>query len=195
MKKSLGAKTIMYPTPVLLVGSYDREGRANVMTAAWGGICCSKPPCVYVSLRKATYSYSNLMERRAYTISVPSVDLVAEADYFGTASGRDEDKLARAGLTAVRSELVDAPYIAECPLVLECRLVHAIELGLHTQFVGEVLDVKADEGVLDARGHLSIERVRPFLYAPPDRAYYGVGDMLGGAWDIGKRIAETDEQA
>lgn len=195
MKRSLGAKTILYPTPVLLVGSYDREGRANVMTAAWGGICCSKPPCVYVSLRKATYSYGNLMERRAYTVSVPSSDLVAEADYLGTASGRDEDKLARAGLTAVHSDLVDAPYIAECPLVLECRLVHAIELGLHTQFVGEVLDVKADESVLDERGRLTIERLRPFLYAPPDKAYYGVGERLGEAWEIGKRIIATAEDA
>ncbi len=194
MKRSLGAKTILYPTPVLLVGSYDREGRANLMTAAWGGICCSRPPCVYVSLRKATYSYAGLMERRAYTISVPSVDLVAEADYCGTASGKDEDKLARAGLTAVHSDLVDAPYIAECPLVLECRLVNAIELGLHTQFVGEVLDVKADDSVLDERGYLSIERVRPFLYAPPDKAYYGVGERLGGAWDIGKRITEKHDQ-
>jgi flavin reductase (DIM6/NTAB) family NADH-FMN oxidoreductase RutF len=132
MKKSLGAKTILYPTPVLLVGSYDHEGRANVMTAAWGGICCSEPPCVYVSLREATYTYGNLEARQAFTISVPSTDLVVEADYCGIASGRDEDKVARAGLTPVRSALVDAPYIAECPLVLECRLVQTITLGLHT---------------------------------------------------------------
>lgn len=179
MKQSLGAKTILYPTPVLLVGSYDAEGKPNVMTAAWGGICCSQPPCVYVSLRQATYSYGNLQARKAFTLSVPPVGLVVEADYCGIASGRDEDKLARAGFTPIRSELVDAPYIAECPLVLECRLVHAINLGLHTQFIGEVLDVKADESVLDERNHVSIERIRPMVYAPPDSAYYAVGERLG----------------
>lgn len=196
MKKSLGAKTFLYPSPVLLVGSYDAADRPNVMTAAWAGICCGQPPCVYVSLRKATYTYSSLMERKAYTISVPSVDLLAEADYCGIASGRDEDKFARAGLTPVRSELVDAPYVAECPLVLECRVVHVAELGLHTLFVGEVLDVKADEKVLDERAHReikyipSIQRVRPFLYAAPERAYYATGEFLGKAWEVGKGVGE-----
>jgi flavin reductase (DIM6/NTAB) family NADH-FMN oxidoreductase RutF len=188
MKKSLGAKTFLYSSPVVLVGSYDGAGRPNIMTAAWAGICCSRPPCVYVALRKATYTYSSLIERQVYTISVPPVDLLAEADYVGTASGRDEDKFARAGLTPVRSELVDAPYVAECPLVLECRIVHVAELGLHTLFVGEVLDVKADEEVLDERDHLSIERVRPFIYAAPERAYYAVGEFLGKAWEVGKGV-------
>ena len=89
MKKSLGAKTLAYPTPVWLVGTYDPEGRPNVMTAAWAGICCSKPPCLAVSLRKATYSYGNIVARQAFTISIPSEAHVKEADYVGIASGRD----------------------------------------------------------------------------------------------------------
>ena len=148
MKKSLGAKTILYPTPVLVVGTYD-DRKPNVMTVAWGGICCSVPPCVAVSLRKATYSYGNIVRRKAFTVSVPSERHVKEADYFGIASGRNEDKFAATGLTPVRSELVDAPYVKEFPLMLECRLVHTFELGLHTQFVGEILDVKIDEEVLE----------------------------------------------
>jgi len=79
------------------------------MTAAWGGICCSDPPCVAVSLRKATYSYGNLVDRGPVTISVPSQGQVKLGDYFGVTSGRDTDKFAATGLTAVRSELVDAP--------------------------------------------------------------------------------------
>ena len=90
MKKSLGAKTILYPTPVLGVGTYDLHGKPNVMTAAWGGICCSTPPCVAVSLRKATYSYQNIVHRKAFTISLPSEQYVKDADYFGIASGRTE---------------------------------------------------------------------------------------------------------
>ena len=103
MKKSLGPGTWLYPTPVFVVGTYDAAGKPNVMTVAWGGICCSKPPCVAISVRKATYTYGNLMERRAFTISLPSEDQVVPADYFGVASGRDTDKFAAAGLTPVRA--------------------------------------------------------------------------------------------
>ena len=94
------------------------------MNAAWGGICCSKPPCVAVSLRKATYSYAGIVERKAFTVGIACEGRMVEADYVGIASGRDVDKFAVAGLTPVRSDLVDAPYAAEFPVVLECRLLH-----------------------------------------------------------------------
>jgi flavin reductase (DIM6/NTAB) family NADH-FMN oxidoreductase RutF len=99
MKRSFGAKTLIYPTPVWCVGSYDGRGHPNVMTIAWGGICCSQPPCVTISLRKATYTYGNIMERRAYTLSVPSTEYVQQADYFGLVSGRNVDKFEASGLT------------------------------------------------------------------------------------------------
>ncbi|OHB79767.1 MAG: flavoredoxin [Planctomycetes bacterium RBG_16_64_12] len=188
MKQSIGAKTIIYPTPTWVVGTYDKDGKPNVATVAWGGICCSQPPCVAISLRKATYSYGNIVERKAFTVGVPSETHVKEADYFGIASGRDVDKLSAAGLTPVGSELVDAPYVAEFPLVLECRLLHTLEIGLHTQFVGEILDVKADQEVLGENGRPAIEKVRPFLFAPDNRTYYGIGTFLGKAFSIGKEI-------
>ena len=91
MKKSVGARPFVYPTPVFVVGTYDKDGRPNVMTAAWGGICCSKPPCVTISLRKATYTYGNIMENRCFTISIPSQEYLKEVDYFGIASGKKEE--------------------------------------------------------------------------------------------------------
>ena len=114
------------------------------MTIAWGGICCSQPPCVTISLRKATYTYDSIMANKAYTVSIPSVAQVKEADYCGIVSGRSADKFAELGLTPVRSELVNAPYIAEFPVTIECKVLRAIEIGLHTQFVGEILDIKTD---------------------------------------------------
>jgi len=111
VKRSLGAKTIAPATPVWVVGTYDHEGKPNAMTAAWAGICCSKPPCVYASLRRATHTYGSIMERKAFTVSIPSEAYVKEADYFGIASGRDADKFAATGLTPVKSDLVDAPYV------------------------------------------------------------------------------------
>ncbi len=175
----------MYPTPVFVVGTYDKNGKPNVMTASWGGICCSQPPCVAVSLRKATYTYGNIVERKAFTISIPSEQYARQADYFGLASGRTADKFAATGLTPVRSELVDAPYVKEFPLIVECRLVHTAELGLHTQFVGEVLDVKADESVMTDR-MLDIRKVRPLTFTPDTQEYYGIGNLVGKAFEIGE---------
>jgi flavin reductase (DIM6/NTAB) family NADH-FMN oxidoreductase RutF len=188
MKKSLGAKTLVYPTPVFVVGTYDKAGKPNVMTASWAGVCCSRPPCLAVSLRKATYTYENIVGRKAFTISIPSERHLKQADFFGLVSGRAVDKFARAKLTPVRSELVDAPYVMEFPLVLECRLVHTFELGLHTQFVGEILDVKADQEVTDGQGMVDIKKVMPFAFAPDTQAYYGIGDFLGQAFSVGEGL-------
>lgn len=188
MMKSLGAQTLVYPTPTWIVGTYDKNSRPNGMTAAWGGICCSDPPCIAVSLRKATYTYGNLVERKAFTISVPSESQVREADYFGTTTGRDIDKFAALKFTPVKSDLVDAPYVKEFPLVLECKLVHTIELGLHTQFVGQILDVKADEAMLGTDGLPDMEKIRPILFSPGNRLYYGVGSSLGYAFTMAKEI-------
>ena len=186
MKVSLGATTILLPTPTLVVGTYDELGRHNVMTAAWGGICCSVSPCVSVSLRKATYTYGNLLARRAFTISIPSQLFVREADFFGIASGRDTDKFAVTGLTPVRSEVVDAPYVGEFPLVVECALRDTLEIGLHTLFVGEVLDVKVDDDCRDERGNLDPGKVRACIYAPAASAYYAFGEQLGKGFVIGR---------
>ena len=187
MKRSLGAKTIAYPTPVFLVGTYDAQGRPNIMTAAWAGICCSHPPCLAVSLRAATYSHGSIKLKEAFTVSVPPASRVKEADYVGIYSGKNEDKFEALGLTPVRSELVDAPYVEQCPLVLECKLVQTHELGLHTQFVGQILDVKADEEVLDERGRPDIRKVAPLIYASGNQAYFAVGDEVAKAFSVGKK--------
>ena len=187
MKKSLGAKTLLYPTPVLVVGSYNGEGRANVMTAAWGGICCSNPPCIAVSLRKVTFSYGNVKERQAFTINIPSEEYLEQADYFGTVSGKNEDKFAVSGLTPVKGDFVDAPYVKEFPVVIECRLLKTVEIGLHSQFIGEIMDVKAEEAVIGEDGSPDIEKLKPAIFTPGSRGYYGVGKYLGKAFSIGKR--------
>jgi len=188
MKKSVGAKTIVYPTPAFVVGTYDKTGKPDVMTAAWGGISSSNPPCVSISLQKVRYTYENIVEREAFTISIPSERYVKETDYFGIVSGKKEDKLSTSGLTAVKSEIVDAPYVEEFPLVLECKLVHKIDLGMHTQFTGEIIDVKVDESYVDAKGLPDITKIKPFFYDPAGRSYYGVGKNLGQAFNIGKEI-------
>lgn len=187
MKKSLGAKALVFPTPVWVICVYDSEGRPNAMTAAWGGICCSNPPAVGISLRKATYTYDHLSARKAFTVNVPGEAFAAKADYFGIVSGRNHDKFKETGLTPVKADLVDAPYISEFPLILECRLIQTVEIGLHTQFIGQVMDVKAEEGTLDENGLPDMQKVGPMIYAPEVRAYFKVGEPLGRAFNIGKK--------
>jgi len=187
MKNSIGAKTLVYPTPVFVVGTYDGEGRPNIMTAAWGGICCSDPPCVAVSLRKATYSYGNIVKNQAFTINIPSVNQVKEVDYAGNYSGRDEDKFAATGLTPVKGQFVNAPYVEEFPVVLECRVAHTHELGLHTQFVGEILDVKIEASVFREDGLPDLGKIQPLVFSPSDQGYYRVGEFVAQGFSIGKK--------
>jgi flavin reductase (DIM6/NTAB) family NADH-FMN oxidoreductase RutF len=186
-KRSLGTRTVLYPLPVLVVGTYDARGVPNMMAAAWGGICCSRPPCVYVSLRPATYTYDAIVSGGCYTISIPSVDYVREADYVGLASGRDVNKFDVLGLTPVRASHVNAPYVAEFPVVLECSLKQTVEIGSHTQFIGEVVDVLVEDTLLEAEGNPDIGRIRPVICDAPGRGYYGLGPFLGEAFSIGRR--------
>jgi flavin reductase (DIM6/NTAB) family NADH-FMN oxidoreductase RutF len=176
---SLGARTIAPPSPVWVIGSYDSSGKANMMTASWVGVCCSKPPCVMIALRAATYTHGNIAATGAFTVNIPSARFAREAAYFGSVSGRDVDKLAATGLTATRSSLVNAPYIAEFPLLLECEVIRTVELGLHTMFIGEIRDVKASEAVLNDEGRPDLEKLDPFVFGYGSDGFYGTGGLIG----------------
>jgi len=184
MKKSLGIGTYALPSPVWVVGTYDAAGKPNLMTAAWGGICNSRPPCIYVSLRKATYSHGNIMARKAYTVSIPSEKHIREADWIGIASGRNVDKFETAKLTPVKGSKVDAPYVEEFPVAIECRVKEVVELGLHTQFVGEIMDVKADAEVLNAKGMIDIEKVKPVVFNINTASYHSIGKKILDAFSV-----------
>ncbi len=128
-------------------------------------------------------------------MNVPSEKYAKDADYFGMVSGKDTDKFAESGLTSVKSELVDAPYVKEFPLILECKLIRSIEIGLHTQFIGEIMDVKADEHVLGEKGITDIEKLKPVIFAADTGGYYGVGKFIGKAYSIGKKISSKDRSS
>jgi flavin reductase (DIM6/NTAB) family NADH-FMN oxidoreductase RutF len=125
---------------------------------------------------------------QAFTISIPSADFVKQADYFGLVSGRNTDKLAATKLTAKKSDLVDAPYVKEFPVVLECQLVHVFDLGLHTQFIGEVLDAKVEEAVMGMGASVEIKKVNPLVFVPDTQDYYGIGEFVGKVFSVGQGI-------
>lgn len=182
----MGARPLVFPTPVFLVGSYDEQNKPNIMTASWGGLCSSQPPALAVSLRKARWSYKSILQRQAFTVSIPSREFVRHADYAGIFSGKDENKFETLGLTPVAGEHVDAPYVAEFPMVLELKLLQTVEVGVHIQFIGEIMDVKVADSCLDAAGTPDITKVDPILFAPSSKTYHGVGDFLAKAFSIGK---------
>lgn len=190
MKKSMGAKTILFPTPIIIVSTYDHEGKANAMSVAWGGICCSDPPCIAISIRKATYTYENIMKRKAFTANIAGEDMVEKMDYLGITSGRNVDKLEKMGFTTERCYIVDAPFIREFPLMIPCSVIRIIEIGLHTQFIGEIMDVKVEEGYLDKEGNPDITKVRPVAFDPARREYFSLGESLGKAFSIGRKLKQ-----
>lgn len=188
MKISFGARPVAYPLPVFLVGTYGSDKRPDIMAAAWGGICSSDPPCIALSIRPTRQTYKNLVATEAFTVSIPSAARVAEADYAGLVSGTDTNKFSVTGLTPVRSGLVDAPYVGECPVVLECRVIRTVEIGSHTQFIGEILDVKIDESVLDADKKPLLSKLRPLGFDVIRGDYFVPGRSVGKAFSAGKKF-------
>ena len=189
MKKNIGARLGIYPTPVFVVGTYDRNGKPNLITLAWAGICCSEPASVQISVRKDRYSHAAIVARRAFSVNVPSAKYLAEADYAGMASGRNTDKFKVANLTPVRGDLTDAPMVLEFPLSMECRLTHQLELGSHDLFVGEILVCWAEEEILQSSGRPDPKKVDPLVFIPGSE-YFALGNLLSPAYSAGKKLME-----
>ncbi|MCJ2166021.1 MULTISPECIES: flavin reductase family protein [unclassified Pseudodesulfovibrio] len=188
MKKSLGPNTLAQPTPVWAVGAYDEDGKPNAMIAAWGGICSSDPASMAVSLRPNRHTYAGIMKHNAFTISVCPASLAAQADYLGIVSGKKEDKFAATGLTPVKSDCVNAPYIDEFPLIIECELSQTLDLNVHILLIGKIVDVKCDEDKLVDGKHPDPEKILPMIFSPGTRAYHTIGKFVGKGFDIGKKF-------
>jgi flavin reductase (DIM6/NTAB) family NADH-FMN oxidoreductase RutF len=191
MKLSLPPKTLLLPSPVLIIGTYGSDGRPNMMNVAWGGIVSSKPPCISVSLREATLSFHNIKQTEAFTINIPSEKYLKEADFVGLVSGKECDKFKETGLTPEKSQLVNAPIVKEFPYTLECKLVREINLGSHTMFIGEIVGMIADSEVLNPKQLPDIEKVRPMMWGSfGSMAYYNIGNKLGDSFSVGNELKQ-----
>ena len=186
IKKSVGPKGLIMPKPALVVGSYSNEGVPDIMTAAWAGIANSDPMSIAVSIRPSRKTYENIMATGSFTINVPSARYVAETDYAGTFSGHDENKFEKLNLTPVKGDFVNAPYIEEFPIVIECEVSEMIDLGSHRQFIGKVMDTKVNQNLLDKDGRVDISALQPVAYS--EGAYFGYGQHLANAGDIYKQF-------
>lgn len=188
MKKDFGKQTFMYPMPVLIIATYDEDGKPDAMNAAWGGIHDTNQ--IGICLDKSHKTTKNIAARKAFTVSMADAAHVKECDYFGIVSGNKEpDKLGKAGMTVSKSSFVDAPVINELPMVLECELANMGDDGDY--IVGNIVNVSADESVL-TDGKIDAAKLRPICYDPVSHNYNVLGDVVGKAFSDGKAIGGAE---
>lgn len=184
MTKDFGAKPYLFPMPTYMIGTYNEDDTVDVMMMAWGGICAED--MVALNLEAEHKTVANLKARKAFTLAVPGADTLAASDFLGIASANKvADKFARTGLHAVRSRRVDAPVITEYPLTLECEVVEMQDQPYGLRVLGRILNVMADEMVLDEAGKIDAGKLQAFTFDQMRNGYYAVGHEIGQAWHSG----------
>ena len=184
MKKDLGVKPYLFPMPVLMISTYNEDGSVDVMNMAWGGICAQN--MVSLNIDEDHKTSINIKARGAFTLSIADIPHIEAADFFGIASGNKmADKFERSGLTAVKSQKVDAPIVSEFPLTLECRVVEAKNEVYGFHVIGEIVGVLAEESVLDEKGKVDPSRLGAFVFDQFQSGYYAIGEKVGQAWNTG----------
>ncbi len=184
MRKDFGKQSWSFPLPVLIIATYNEDGSANAMNAAWGGIYDTNQIMLCLSADHKTTK--NIGLKKAFTVSFADADHVAACDYVGLVSGNKvADKLQKAGFTTSPSKKVDAPVIDQLPVALECKLIKINEDGI---VIGEIVNVCADESVLGPDGKIDMAKFRPISYEPVHHSYVVMGQKVGNAFSDGKSI-------
>lgn len=190
-RKNFAGQAVITPLPAIMIATWDADEQPDVMMAAWGGQCGPKHICFNLSAHKTT---ANIKLKKAFTVSFATKDDVAQSDYFGIVSANDvPDKVAKAGFTVTKSPNVDAPIINEYKLTLECRVVTFDENeNGGARVVGEVVNMSADESVLDEDGKIDLGKLQPVVFDSSKNTYRVVGEKVGDAWGSGKKIIEAE---
>lgn len=185
MRRNFGAKPMCYPMPVYIIGTYGLDGTPNAMNAAWCGISEDTEISICISADHKTTE--NILARKAFTVSMATANYMAACDYVGIVSGNKEpDKFAKAGFHATKSAFVDAPLINELPMALECKL---ISYDPETcRLVGQIVNVCAEESILDENGKVDPTKLQPITYDPMHHQYLALGQKVGNAFKDGLSI-------
>ena len=185
MRKNFGPKPAMYPMPVLILAAYGEDGVPNAMNAAWGGI--SEETEISMCISPEHKTTENILARMAFTVSMATADYVEACDYVGIVSGNEvPDKVARAGFHTTKSQFVDAPLIDELPMALECKLISYDPESC--RLVGEIVNVSAQERVLNAEGFVDPAKLRPITYDAMNHTYLVLGEIVGNAFADGMNL-------
>lgn len=185
MRKNFGSKPWCYPQPVFILAAYDKEGKPNAMNVAWGGIHYDDQIAMCISANHKTTD--NILESKAFTVSMGDKDHLVACDYVGIQSGNKEpDKFEKAGFTATKSEFVNAPIINELPMTIECRLISYDPETCN--LIGEIVNVSADESVLDEKGKIDPSKFKPITFDPVHNFYLEIGEKVGNAFRDGLKL-------
>ncbi len=185
MRKNFGVKPCVYPMPVLIIATYDANGTPDAMNAAWGGISESNEISICISPEHKTTK--NILSAGAFTVSMADAAHVTECDYVGIVSANDvPDKLARVGFHTTKAEFVNAPLIDELPMALECKLISYDEDSC--RLVGEIVNVNADERILNDQGKIDPAKLEPITYDPMNHTYLKLGEKVGHAFQDGAKF-------
>ena len=185
MRKNLGAKAILYPMPVFIIGTYDEKGKPNAMNAAWGGI--SEETEISICVDDGHKTAENVVKAGAFTVSIADKNNVIAADYVGIVSGnKEENKTEKCGWTAMKSEFVNAPLFKQLPFALECKLKSYDRETC--RLVGEIVNISVDESILDEKDKISLDKFMPITYDPVGHTYRTLGEVVGKAFSDGKKI-------
>ena len=187
MKKDIGVIPAVYPMPVLMVAAYDKAEKVNVMNVAWGQICDEDKIILFIGEGKRTWL--NIKESGAFTVSIADRAHMDVADFFGIASGNKiNDKFERTGYHAEKSERVHAPVIEEFPLAMECELLDILDTEYVSGIVGRIVNVRAEESVLDEKGKVDPARLDALIFDQFQSGYYVTGERVGRAWNAGAAL-------
>jgi flavin reductase (DIM6/NTAB) family NADH-FMN oxidoreductase RutF len=185
MKRKLGAKNCLYPMPTTLVGAMV-EGKPTFITIAHVGIM--DLGSVSLGMNKMHYTNAGIKESGTFSVNIPTVEMVKEADYCGLVSGKNVDKAAL--FEVFYGNLKTAPMIEECPINMECRLVQTVDFPRHDIFIGEIVEAYCEERCL-TEGIVDFSKVQPILFAMNDKSYWKLGERLARAWHVGKGFKKS----
>lgn len=192
MKVNVKNHTMMYPAPAVVASAYDEQGRADACTLAFATMCSHRPPAVMIAINSTLKrkTLKSILHSKEFCLAFPSVEHVAEVDYLGIESCYREDKLAKISFSHQRGEKVNAPIINEFRVSLECRVMHIAEVGSHTQITGEIVNVQADEDVVDEKGKIIFEKVNPIAWDDINHSYYGMGGKIADGFSVGLKFRD-----
>lgn len=177
-KVSFKPGTMIYPLPAVMVSCGETPEEYNILTIGWVGTICSEPPMCYISVRKSRHSHEIISRTKSFVINLTTKDLARATDWCGVKSGKDFDKFKEMKLTPIRATKVNAPMIMESPLNIECEVVEIKELGSHDMFIAKIVNVNADEKLINPKTN-SFELEKANLLAYSHGKYYTIGEKLG----------------
>lgn len=187
MKVNLKPRAMMYPAPAVVASAYDSEGNVDACTLAFAAMCSHRPPAVMIAINSTLKrkTLASILEKKEFCIGFPSIEHASEVDYLGIESGYNENKIKKINFTTKKAQYVNAPIISEFKLSVECRAIAINEIGSHTQITGEIVNIQADEEILDEKNKVIFEKMNPLAYDDVTHSYFEMGDKIADAFKIG----------